>query len=379
MKNKISLFLLIVLFFGISCTISTKPADSYIVMKPYLQNVKQNSITVMVESNTSDSVHVYYGNTESMKLRAATSYFKKAGNKIQNTYVHRIILKGLQPGTRYYYRAIQNNDTSDMASFVTAVGSGKPFRFAAFGDNRSQPKIFSEIVRAVADKNPMFSIYTGDLCHDESYNSWKNEFFTPDHLNLIANVPFFNAVGNHESWAQNTIAFEENSADPSEERAYYSFDYGDAHFLILSNEHKIIRNSRQYNFAEKDLKNSNKPWKIVAFHKPAYCGGGHGEDINMIRVSKEIFEPNHVNLVLNGHSHFYQKNLVNGIYHLVLAGAGAPLYNPVNKPYTVKSVKAHHFAIFDVSPQKLKMTVYGLNGKIIDTLELDREVVPTIK
>ena len=36
---------------------------------------------------------------------------------------------------------------------------------------------------------------------------FKQEFFRPKELELIANVPFFLAVGNHETWGANTKAF----------------------------------------------------------------------------------------------------------------------------------------------------------------------------
>ena len=88
----------------------------------------------------------------------------------------------------------------------------------------------------------------------------------------------------------------------------------------------------------------------------------------MKRITKEIFEPNDVDFVFTGHSHFYQHNIVNGIHHFVLAGAGAPLYTPKKKKYTVKMKKINHFAICNISPDKFKMTVYDLKGNIIDEI-----------
>ena len=49
----------------------------------------------------------------------------------------------------------------------------------------------------------------------------------------------------------------------------------------------------------------------------------------MKTLSQNVFVPNNVDLVLNGHTHFYQHNLVSGIHHLVTAGGGAGLETQV--------------------------------------------------
>jgi len=187
---------------------------------------------------------------------------------------------------------------------------------------------------------------------------------------LDARVPFMNAAGNHESWSPNTQAFTENIADTSGTQEYYSYDYGDIHFVCINNELPYTVGSPQYDFVAKDLAATKQPWKIVYFHKPAYGSGGHGEDAAMKAMTTALFEPNKVDLVLAGHSHFYQHNLVNGIPHLVIGGGGAPLVPPVDAPYTIKSAKAYDYAMVDVTPNSLHLVVYDDAGNVIDTLDL---------
>ena len=191
-------------------------------------------------------------------------------------------------------------------------------------------------------------------------------------MNLSSSVPFFNAIGNHEGWTQNTKAFQQSPAKKKENNSYYSFNYGDIIFLIINTEQNVKEGSSQYKLAEKALKKSNKKWKIAAFHIPAYCAGGHGENSNMIKMTKTLFEPYEVDFVFAGHTHFYQHNLVNGIRHLVIGGGGAPLYSPKKAKYTVKSAKTYSYAIFDVQKGKIKMTVYNIYGKVIDSLTLKK-------
>ena len=50
----------------------------------------------------------------------------------------------------------------------------------------------------------------------------------------------------------------------------YDFDYGSAHFVVISTEHDIMTGSAQYEFIINSLQNVNRndtPWIIVAGHR----------------------------------------------------------------------------------------------------------------
>lgn len=131
--------------------------------------------------------------------------------------------------------------------------------------------------------------------------------------------------------------------------------------------------SSQYNFIAADLAASTKPWKIAICHAPAYVSGGHGEDAKMIALTTNVFEPNGVNLVIAGHNHFYQRNRVNGIHHLIIGSAGAPLADPGPVDgYVQVSLKTYCYAIFDLTPTALQVHVYNENGTQVDALTLSK-------
>jgi hypothetical protein len=165
-----------------------------------------------------------------------------------------------------------------------------------------------------------------------------------------------------------------NPTSASGTQDYYSFDYSFMHVLSINNQVAEDSGSAQYNFAASDLASSVKPWKIVFFHKPAYCAGGEGESSNMKKMSTHIFVPNHVDLVLTGHSHFYQHNFVSGIPHLVIGAAGGPLQDPDSASFTVKSVKDYNFAIIDVTLTDLIVMVYNNYGKLLDSIHLTKTI-----
>lgn len=349
------------------------PGSAAMKMTPYLQAVTTDSIYILVESDTTNPVTVEYGPTTSYGSKATTES-TEATDASPATYIHNVKLTGLKPNTMYHYRASQDGVQSLDYAYVTAVEAGTNFRFALMGDCRANALGHDEVSLRLKEANPRFSLYGGDLCDKPAYNVWKAIFFRQNELALIATVPFFNAPGNHEGWSTNTKAFTQAPESPSGTQEFYSFDYGDVHFVALNTEVSYVAGSPQYEFVAKDLASTKKAWKIVYSHKPAYCARADqpGEDQNLIKMATGLFEPNQVDLVLSGHHHFYQHNLVNGIHYVVIGSSAAGLYDPATAPYTLKSVKDFSHAIVDITPTTLHMSVRNNNGTVLDTIGLSK-------
>ena len=340
-----------------------------ILMTPYLQAVTETSVYVLVECDKPDTVQVYFGLTPEYGFAAKTEIISLTSAK-PATYVHKIRLSGLNPATRYYYHASQGKSDSKPAAFSTAVQQGMPFRMVWMADCRTGTDVFAQISGKMLAENPVVALYGGDLCHNSTYKVWKDEFFIKEQLALASQVPFFNTPGNHEGWEQNTRAFTHNPESGSGTQDFYSFDYGDLHVLCLNSQLPHAPGTPQYEFAKKDIEQCKQSWKLVMAHAPAYCSGGHAEDADMGAMTRDIFEPGKVDLVLAGHSHFYQHNLVNGIHHMVIGSAGAPLYEPKKADYTVTQAKDYNFAVIDFTAGKMVLVVYDAEMKVLDSLVL---------
>jgi predicted phosphodiesterase len=356
-------------------TMAASNSFAAIKMTPYLQAVTSNSIYVLAECDSTSTVRVDYGTTTSYGS-SATTESTTATTASPVTYVHNIKLTGLQPNTLYHYKVTQGTSSSADSTFRTAVLPGTGFRFAWLADFRTNTSIHDGIATRVKNANPAFSLYGGDLCADSTYSMFKNEFFRTNELSLISKVPFFNAPGNHEGWTTNPKAFIQSPTSSSGTQDYYSFDYGDVHFVCINNEINDSSGSAQYNFVRDDLAATTKPWKVVFFHQPAYCAGGHGENADMKTMSTNIFVPNKVDLVLTGHSHFYQHSVVSGIHHFVIGSVGAPLTDTGTASYVKKSAKSYCYGIIDVTPTTLHLVAYNDSGSVIETLDLTKEAAP---
>jgi hypothetical protein len=356
---------------GLLFCFSLSAASAGFVMPPYLQGVTSGSVYVMVECTTRDSVTIQYGpEVKYGQSAGAGSIMQTSGG----TFVHGIPIQGLTPGTTYHYRARQSGVSSPDSHFTTGVLPGTPFRFVWMADCRTGSVIFDSVMTRMSARGPLLGLFGGDLNQSGSYASWKTQFFRPPLISFGAVVPWVNAPGNHEGWEANTQAFTHAPAG-SAEQDYFSFDCGDLHVLVLDSESPMTSGSEQYEFADRDLGASTRIWKIVMLHKPAYCSGGHGENEGVIAFTSAVLEKRGVDMVLAGHSHFYQHNFVKGIHHMVIGSAGAPLYDPTNDVYTLKSVKQYNWATCDVSPASISLFVFNEKGVPLDTLILTKPKV----
>jgi hypothetical protein len=362
-----------VLFSLLSIILLSNSLWSKILMQPYLQAVTDSSIVIMVESDSPDPISANFSTSSNLMNLSAKTLFYKTTDADPKTYIHRIYLNHLNPYTKYNY-TISENGVNYQGNFTTASKDDVTnFNFAIMGDCRSQVKIHTRISDNIAAHNPSLSIYLGDLCFTSSYSAWKDEFFIPAELKLSANVPFANAIGNHEGSKPNTYAFTQSpDINNKEDLGYFDFYYGPVHFIVINTEVGLSKNSKQYQFVKNALENNKGKFIVVAAHIPAYVGGGHGENDNMIAMTKQLFEPFKVDVVLSAHCHFYQHNLINGIHHLIIAGGGAPLYTPKAKDYTLFTQKTYCYGIANYSDNKLTITVYDIDNKVLDTITVKK-------
>ena len=354
------------LIFWVLILVLTSFSRAELLMQPYLQDTGQTSIYVIAEcdSNTLPVV-VEYGKTISYSL-SVTAHSVDATTL--PSFIHKVKITGLIPGTKYHYRAVHGGSVSSDYIFTTAAGDEAAFRFAFMADSQENTRAHGDIARLIKATSPDFSVYGGDLSSSGDYSSFKSEFFIQPELDLISFIPFYLAPGNHEGWSQNTKAF--TKAPPNGRDGYFSFDRGSAHFIILNSEVDFGKGSPQYEFARTDLAATTKKWKIAVYHKPAYAQGGDWWGVpNPTReIADNVLSPAGVQLTLSGHMHYYQHNYSKGTHHLVISSAGGYLENPVPDSYTIKGDKGYHYAVVDVDSLSLCVRVYNDSGAQVDTV-----------
>jgi acid phosphatase type 7 len=349
------------------------------------QGPTDTTITVTWRATEPDGV-VTYGETPEHGQTAAAVSAPYGGS-----WLHEATLTGLSPGTTYHYRVGRGTSLAPARTFTTgpARSAQASFRFAAYGDSRTDDAARARVRAAVQARAPAFSVDSGDLVEDGTDQAqWDEWFGTMEPL--IATTPFVSVVGNHEVnsprfYQQFALPRRDGSADAE---TYASWDYGNVHFLSLNTEIAYRAGSAQYQWLEADLASAAADprvrWIVAVLHRPPYSSGRHGSDLGVREAWSGLFEKYGVDLVFNGHDHHYERSLAlsnglpqrdgGGVVYVVTGGAGAPLYGVTPSDFTAFARAVHHFVEVDVTPTSLSLSAIDADGNVIDTLTLSNDV-----
>ena len=338
----------------------------------YLQRVEAERITVLWETNVDGFAEVEFG-------RSPTQLDQRAWTPQVAGSHHEVVLTGLQPDTRYWYRprtqvvGADEDLVGDVRSFRTSVGAGTPFTFMAYGDNRTQSEIHTQLItRMWADaheEDVRFLLSTGDLVTNASpWREWQSEFFAPA-LPLIGDLPIYTSLGNHEGNHESYYYY----LDLPGNESWYSTSYGDMELFALNSSAPYTADSPQGLWLDEALAASDAIWKVVFFHHPPYaCTPSRKPgDLGIQEHVVPVLERHGVQLALLGHDHLYGRSrTMNGVTYVITGGGGAPQYP--SEPDEINEIcrTEYHYCIVDVEPTQLRLRAISITGELIDDLTL---------
>lgn len=158
-------------------------------------------------------------------------------------------------------------------------------------------------IQNIVNLDPVYVLALGDYSYDKSADCWF-EIAEPIRDKLKA------TMGNHESESSTKLTDYMNYFGLKKQ--YYSFDYGNVHFLSLSTEVPFDIQSAQYEFVINDLERTSNnfaiDWIIVFFHRQMYGSGSNPDDeINFRDTYHSLFDLYNIDLVLQAHQHIYER------------------------------------------------------------------------
>jgi 3',5'-cyclic AMP phosphodiesterase CpdA len=289
--------------------------------------------------------------------------------------IHHVELINLKPNSKYFYQI----ESGDINWFSTGPepGSTIPLVFGIIGDIGQTSDTAKTIGHLANSHKINMILHAGDLayadCNQKLWDSYG------ELIELVAkSFSWMVGPGNHEIeyLNENTTLFKAfeyryrmpqvKSAEfgsiiipsainkittqpycsPSEFLAeynygnsFYSFDIGMVHIIYLNSYTPSDLNSAQYSWLETDLKNSNAnrlklPWIIVVMHCPWYNSNiahqNEKQTLLMRETIEDIFFKYHVNLVITGHVHAYERTYpvykdkinINGPIYITIGDGG---------------------------------------------------------
>lgn len=253
-----------------------------------------------------------------------------ASTNSPSEFVHKAEATGLKAGTSYYFRVGDEalDIWSDTGTFKTAPVSGA-FTFIDLADTQAKEEdeavLSSEtIAKALSTiPNAEFIVHGGDLVDTGSNEAQWNWLLGHSQTSLL-NTTLVPAAGNHEKQSNSFIEHFNVSPAPGSDTttgAYYSYDYSNAHFIVLNNN----ENSTEFNdftpaqiqWLRDDVaaaKAAGAQWIIVNMHKGPYTTSNHATDSDIIGDSgvrtkvAPIMAELGIDLVLQGHDHIYARS-----------------------------------------------------------------------
>lgn len=326
---------------------------------PYPMKATQNSIVVCWVSDRNAPGTVEYAAAPDGRTDAYTG---RVEDKTPVRY-HRVKLTGLKPYTRYAYR-VTCDARMAQGSFITAAPKDQPFKFVAYGDTRTQPKVHASVLKRIAAFHPDFIIASGDQVANGSNEELWDEFWQVASPTFRDTV-YYPALGNHEGHGAPYFRY-------FDVPAHYSFDYGNAHFVCLDSTVPDSEWPAEVNWLKGDLAaHQDATWRVVFFHHTVHTcvdiPRRHEEAAQLAARLEPVFEAQHVQLVVNGHDHDYQHHFAHGIHYIVSGGGGAPLYTVTpNTPYVVKAKSAYNECEINVNGPEMSIRVVQPDGAVIE-------------
>ena len=271
-----------------------------------------------------------------------------------------------------------------------------PFRFVAYGDTRfhdpkdtdaANPPVRVALVRAIADANPAFVCFTGDIVYNgydaADWKVWDSE----TSIWRDKNIPIYPALGNHDLHGDQKISLGNyfQRFPDLKNSLYYSVRVANTLILVLDSALEEVSGPQGQWLSDKlDHVASDVDFVFVMDHHPPYTsssdaqkfGGGHSARSPEQALAKVLEERQaHARyriVVFSGHVHNYERHEHGGITYFVSGGGAAhayPIERAPDDPFQSKEIN-YHYLLVEVDHQQMKVTMNRLDlttGKAVWT------------
>jgi hypothetical protein len=318
------------------------PAAAAVVTRgPYLQTNTPSSVIVRWRTDVATDSRVQIG--------ASPGSLTTPIDDATVTTEHVVPVGGLAAYTKYFYSvgSVAGALVGDTADYYFRTsptpGTAGPYRFWVTGDGGFYTGVHAPNTVAVRDAYTTFQggaetnlfLLLGDNAYLLGTDADYQGAFFDMHAALIRNTPAWPTFGNHEAFSSNSLTetgpyFDMFSLPTAAEaggvasgsEAYFSFDYGNIHFINLDgNSEPVTPGSAMMTWLEADLQATSADWVIAMWHHPPYSKGLlHDSDVEAREVALRenvvpMLEDYGVDFVMCGHSHSYERSyLLDGHY-----------------------------------------------------------------
>ncbi len=197
------------------------------------------------------------------------------------------------------------------------------FRFIVLGDSQFEnPNTFKKIVHETELLKPAFVMHVGDMIHGYTYdiNTARKQWKRFKRQISPLTMPFYPTPGNHDVTTKEIQpAYIEAWG---KDKLFYSFDYGNSHFIVLNvflDQQFDTIPPNEMEWLKKDLEKSKSAENIfLSMHAPLYLE----KKLFDWKPVEDLIAKYNVKGIFSGHFHIYDHRVIKGIDYFCLNSSG---------------------------------------------------------
>ena len=313
--------------------------------------------------------------------------------------VNRVDATGLKPGTAYAYRVGDGTNWSEVRHFRTLTDSTK-FSFNVFGDtqvgNAGQLGDFGKFLDGIeASKNdkPSFAIHVGDFNDDQTlYSEAEVTAHIFDQHPYYDSMDMIHVMGNHEymgddgSKSVEMLGVPNGNGPKTIRKGTYSVDYGNMHIASIGWTDNPDEMKKEMDWLRQDMQKSDKTWRIVTTHQPAYNKNPADARSSMFnKMLPPVCDELGIDVVFSGHDHSYGRTFTlkngkkskQGTTYIAAGHTGKKTYDiKPNQPEVWDMIQTEAnkaqktFLTVKVDGNKLSLSTVDEKGNQVDAAQL---------
>lgn len=395
----------------LECGEPTFPADTSLRRWPYLQSVTPTSARVVWTTTTGGAGLVRYRGPDDADWRevvAAAEVFERARTDDTEDYVaFEARLDDLTPNAAYCYEVVEDGVVlATGLGFRTAwTGAGadrghRAVRVLAFGDSGDGSDAQRRLAERFMGEDYDLFLHLGDMAYGSgTFEEFERNMFQV-YRPMLHRIPSWPTIGNHEDKTDRARPYldvyylPEMALRDGDQERYYSFDYGEVHFVSLDSnagtlipiglDSRGVHDDDMLDWLAQDLAASDAPWKIAFFHHPPYTSSSRDPNVAVRNLIVPILEEGGVDLVLVGHDHHYERTFPlrqgclaqrdpSAITYIVAGAGGAGLRGDVAPQWwhVTSNDELHSYVELDIRGCIAEVRAIAIDGSLIDTFQLD--------
>ncbi len=316
---------------------------------------------------------------------------------------HRVAVGGLRPGQAYRY-ALGDGSASGWGRWQTirtAPDRNQPLRFLYLGDAQTGFERWGKLLDSARKQEPNldFVVLAGDIVdRGNERTNWDHFFLRA--AGLLDRLAVMPCVGNHEyldigpRLYRASFELPRNGPPGIDPELCYAFEAGDAIFTVMDSNLAVWDANAaklQARWLDETLARSTARWKIAIFHHPVYPSHPWRDMPALRDYWVPVFDRHHVDLVLQGHDHSYQRTYPmrnhrtasgpdRGTIYLI-AVSGDKYVDPAHREMAeVELGRTSTYQVIEIDPatNQLCYRARDASGKTIDAFEIEKPGAPVI-